>query len=172
VKRTSAPRRVPSFLSCGVSPQRFHGDQRDGAARHHRKTALDQGRPEHQDQKSELLGRGLVVLAAEQYASRLVVPQSQRSHPIRWSSHKDLAAKALKKLVGPHLPATLKQLENAIKRAHKELADAENSARAATVASTAQGSGGVHDVDGEEIVPEVVDEYAGDIAPDDEEGAA
>ena len=43
----------------------------------------------------ELYGRALVVIAAEQYASRLVVPQSQRTPAIRWSSHKDLAAKAL-----------------------------------------------------------------------------
>jgi hypothetical protein len=60
------------------------------------------------------------VIAAEQYASRLVVPQSQRSHPTRWSSHKDHAAKALKKLAGPHLPASLKELEKAIARAHHE----------------------------------------------------
>ena len=43
----------------------------------------------------ELYGRALVVIAAEQYASRLVVPQSQRTLPMRWSSHKDLADKAL-----------------------------------------------------------------------------
>ena len=59
----------------------------------------------------ELYGRALVVIAAEQYASRLVVPQSQRAPATRWSSHKDLAAKALTKLAGPHLPASLRQLE-------------------------------------------------------------
>lgn len=69
---------------------------------------------------SELYGRAIVVIAAEQYASRLVVPTSQRSHPTRWGSHKDHAAKALKKLAGPHLPASLRQLENAVKRAHRE----------------------------------------------------
>jgi len=68
----------------------------------------------------ELYGRALVVIAAEQYASRLVVPNSQRTHPTRWASHKDLAAKALRKLAGPHLPASLKQLEQAIARAHRE----------------------------------------------------
>ena len=68
----------------------------------------------------ELYGRALVVIAAEQYASRLVVPQSQRSHPSSWASHKDHAAKALKKLAGPHLPASMKQLERAIDRAHKD----------------------------------------------------
>jgi ParB/RepB/Spo0J family partition protein len=72
----------------------------------------------------ELYGRALVVIAAEQYASRLVVPTSQRSLPTRWSSHKDHAAKALKKLAGPHLPASLKQLERAIDRAHKTAATA------------------------------------------------
>ena len=68
----------------------------------------------------ELYGRALVVIAAEQYASRLVVPQTQRSHPTRWSSHNDHASKALKKLAGPHLPASLKELERAITRAHRE----------------------------------------------------
>ena len=68
----------------------------------------------------ELYGRALVVIAAEQYASRLVVPTSQRTHPTRWASHKDFAAKALRKLAGPHLPASLKQLEQAIARAHSE----------------------------------------------------
>jgi FixJ family two-component response regulator len=32
----------------------------------------------------------------------------------------NLAAKALRKLAGPHLPASLKQLEQAIARAHRE----------------------------------------------------
>jgi ParB/RepB/Spo0J family partition protein len=68
----------------------------------------------------ELYGRALVVIAAEQYATRLVVPQSQRTPAIRWSSHKDLAAKALSKLAGPHLPASLRQLETAVKRAKEE----------------------------------------------------
>jgi hypothetical protein len=61
-----------------------------------------------------------VVIAAEQYASRLVVASSQRAHPTQWASHKNMAAKALRKLAGPHLPASLKQLEQAIARAHRE----------------------------------------------------
>jgi hypothetical protein len=61
-----------------------------------------------------------VVIAAEQYASRLVVPSSQQHPPMRWSSHKDQARKALAKLAGPHLPATLKQVEKAIAKAHAE----------------------------------------------------
>jgi ParB/RepB/Spo0J family partition protein len=68
----------------------------------------------------ELYGRTLMVIAAEQHASRLVVPSSQRGPGIRWSSHKDKAAKALTKLVGPHLPASLKQLERAVTRVHAE----------------------------------------------------
>ncbi|HUH79922.1 MAG TPA: ParB N-terminal domain-containing protein, partial [Solirubrobacteraceae bacterium] len=79
----------------------------------------------------ELYGRALVVIAAEQYATRLVVPQSQRTPAIRWSSHKDLAAKALSKLAGPHLPASLRQLETAIKRAKEEHDRAVKRARAA-----------------------------------------
>jgi hypothetical protein len=69
---------------------------------------------------AELYGRWLVVVCAEQYASRLVVPVSQQHPPIRWSSHKDHARKALTKLAGPHLPATLKQLEKAIAKVHAE----------------------------------------------------
>ena len=68
----------------------------------------------------ELYGRALVVIAAEQYASRLVVPTSQRAHPTPWASHKDLAAKVLRKLAGPHLSSSLKQLEQAIARANRE----------------------------------------------------
>jgi hypothetical protein len=52
----------------------------------------------------ELYGRALMVIAAEQHATRLVVPSSQRMPATRWSSHKDIAAKALKKLAGPHIP--------------------------------------------------------------------
>src|ERR1700722_19014516 len=51
----------------------------------------------------ELYGRALVVIAAEQYASRLVVPQSQQHPAMRWHSHKDHARKALAKLDGPYL---------------------------------------------------------------------
>jgi hypothetical protein len=77
----------------------------------------------------ELYGRALVVLAAEQHASRLVVPSSQRLPATRWSSHKDIAAKALRKLAGPHIPATLNRLEQAVKRAHREFDKAEAQAR-------------------------------------------
>ena len=76
-----------------------------------------------------------MVIAAEQYASRLVVPQSQRTLPTRWSSHKELADKALRKLAGPHLPASLRQLEAAVKRAKEEHERA--AARARTAAQRA-----------------------------------
>jgi hypothetical protein len=45
-----------------------------------------------------------VVIAAEQHAARIVLPASQRRLHTRWESHKDLAAKALRKLAGPHIP--------------------------------------------------------------------
>ena len=77
----------------------------------------------------ELYGRALVVVAAEQYATRLVVPAGQRMPATRWSSHKDIAAKALKKLAGPHVPATLTGLERAVKRAHAAYDKAEAAAR-------------------------------------------
>ena len=70
----------------------------------------------------ELYGRALTVIAAEQYACRLVVPQSQRGHTNRWSSHKDRAATALTKLTKPHLPASLTQLQKAIDQAHRDAA--------------------------------------------------
>ena len=79
----------------------------------------------------ELYGRALVVIAAEQYATRLVVPASQRMPATRWSSHKDLAAKALRKLAGPHVPASLTKLEQAVKRAHAAYEKAEAARREA-----------------------------------------
>jgi hypothetical protein len=77
----------------------------------------------------ELYGRALVVIAAEQHASRRVVPSGQRTPATRWSSHKDLAGKALKKLAGPHIPTTLTKLEQAVKRAHAAYDKAETAAR-------------------------------------------
>ncbi|RKQ92976.1 ParB/RepB/Spo0J family partition protein [Solirubrobacter pauli] len=73
----------------------------------------------------ELYGRALVVIAAEQYASRLVLPAGHRMPATRWSSRKDVAGKALNRLVGPHMPASLKQLERAVKRAHETYAELE-----------------------------------------------
>jgi len=70
-----------------------------------------------------------VVIAAEQHASRLVVPASQRMPAMRWTSHKEIAAKALKKLAGPHVPASLSKLEQAVKRAHTAYEKAEREAR-------------------------------------------
>ena len=78
---------------------------------------------------NELYGRALMVIAAEQHATRLVVPSSQRMPATRWSSHKDIAAKALKKLAGPHVPASLSKLEQAVKRAHAAYDKAEAQVR-------------------------------------------
>ena len=83
----------------------------------------------------ELYGRALVIIArAARQPPR--APASQRAHSTSWSSHKDLAAKALRKLAGPHLPATLKALEQAIKRAHTAHAQAEQAQRARPRATT------------------------------------
>ena len=110
----------------------------------------------------ELYGRGLVVIAAEQYASRLVVPASQRSHPTRWSSHKDHAAKALRKLAGPHLPASLAELERAVKRAHRDYATAERGALEAAARERATaGADPAQDVDDDQAV-EVDETEAGE----------
>ena len=47
----------------------------------------------------------------------------------RWSSHKNIAAKALKKLAGPHVQPSLTKLEQAVKRAHSAYDKAETAAR-------------------------------------------
>ena len=77
----------------------------------------------------ELYGRALVIIGAEQNASRLAVPSSQRMPAARRSSHKDIAANAFRKLAGPHVPATLSKLERAVKRAHATDDKAEATAR-------------------------------------------
>jgi hypothetical protein len=77
----------------------------------------------------ELYGRALVVIAAEQHATRLVVPSSQRMPATRWSSHKDIAAKALRKLAGPHVPSSLTKLDQAVKHAHAVCDKAETATR-------------------------------------------
>lgn len=115
---------------------------------------------------AELYGRGLVVLAAEQYASRLVVPQSQRTPPSGWASHKDHAAKALKKLAGPHLPASLRQLETAVKRAHADSARAERRAHEAQQAERpADAEDQANSGTAEEAVRVDDDEDLGEAAP-------
>lgn len=63
------------------------------------------------------------MIAAQQHASRLVVPASQQTRPISYGSHRDRAEKALAKLAGPHLPATLKQLKKAIDATEREYDD-------------------------------------------------
>jgi hypothetical protein len=98
-----------------------------------------------------------VVIAAEQYGSRLVVPQSQQQSPMRWSSHKDHAQKALAKLAGPHLPATLKQVEKAVAKAH-----AEHEKATSRRAPTSRGAAG------EIGEPEIEPAAAGDEVNDDE----
>jgi ParB/RepB/Spo0J family partition protein len=78
---------------------------------------------------NELYGRALVVIAAEQHASRLVLNGSQRTPATRWTSHKDHAAKALRKLCRPALPASMTQLRRAVERADAEYEQALTRAR-------------------------------------------
>jgi hypothetical protein len=66
-----------------------------------------------------LYGRALVVVAAEHYATNLVVPNSQRGWRQQWDSRKDQAIKALERLAGPHIPASLKAIEKAVKKRHR-----------------------------------------------------
>jgi hypothetical protein len=114
----------------------------------------------------DLYGRCIVVLAAEQYASRLVVPSSQQHPPIRWSSHKDHARKALAKLAGPHLPASLKHLEKAIAKTKAEHDQAIRATSRPTVSdSAASTAGDVADDDATDLVPE--DEHDGELDEDE-----
>jgi ParB/RepB/Spo0J family partition protein len=78
---------------------------------------------------AELYGRALVVIAAEQHASRLVINGSQRTPSTQWTSHKDHAAKALRKLSRPTIPAAMTQLERAVERANAEYEQALTPAR-------------------------------------------
>lgn len=78
---------------------------------------------------ADLYGRALVVIAAEQHASRLVINGSQRTPATRWTSHKDHAAKALHKLCRPAFPASMTQLKRAVERANAEYEQALTSAR-------------------------------------------
>jgi ParB/RepB/Spo0J family partition protein len=110
----------------------------------------------------ELYGRTLVVIAAEQYAARMVLPSSQRTYRMLWSSHKDHAAKALRKLAGPHLPASLKQLERAVALANKRAEDAYRQDRDAERTAAAGGER----VDDEQPDREA-DEDLGDVQSDD-----
>jgi hypothetical protein len=123
---------------------------------------LDQGRTERRDQKSELYGRALVVIAAEQHATRLV-SSSQRGPSTRWSSHKDLAAKALRKLAGPHVPASLTRLEQSVKRAHSAFDKAERAHHEHRHAERQVGEAADADTD-VGLVEEELDEDLADVA--------
>ena len=79
---------------------------------------------------------------------------------MRWPSHKDHARKALAKLAGPHLPATLKQLEKAVAKAHAEhdtRTRAGTAPKRAAADAVVEGSGSVEseraepEFDGEEL---------------------
>ena len=94
------------------------------------------------------------MIAAEQYATRLVVAAGQRMPATRWSSHKDLAAKALRKLAGPQVPASLTKLEQAVKRAHgayEKTEAAEREAQRHEAAAAEAHDAAVDDEPGEDL---------------------
>jgi hypothetical protein len=119
------------------------------------------------------------VIAAEQHACRLVVPSSRQFGAKRWPSHKDHAAKALQKLVGPRLPATLKQLEKAIAKAGAELHEAQAEAHARRASSVEEDVGAGEETgdpaeasDGlEEVGDDFIDEQLEDDDPVNVAGA-
>jgi hypothetical protein len=61
----------------------------------------------------------------------------------------------------PHLPASLKQLENAVRRAHRVYAKAERDALEALRAAAEDPDNGARDVEPEDQVAENVDELGG-----------
>jgi ParB/RepB/Spo0J family partition protein len=112
----------------------------------------------------ELYGRALVVIAAEQHASRLVVPSSQQQPFMRWSSHKDQARKALVKLAGPPLPATLKQVKKAVAKVHSE-----HEASTGRVTSGERRPIGAEPIDSDEPLEHHVDEIQHEDLDEDED---
>jgi hypothetical protein len=68
----------------------------------------------------ELYGRALIVIAAEHYATRLVIPASQHEEALSWRSHENIAPQALTKLAGPHIAPTLEALRKAVAKADRE----------------------------------------------------
>jgi hypothetical protein len=106
----------------------------------------------------ELYGRALVVIAAEQYACRLVVPSTQRYGAKRWPSHKDHAAKALTKLAAPHLPASLKQLEKAVAKAGRELTETRQAIYDASLQPAGGGQNAAAEVDETATSDELTDD--------------
>ncbi|MBE2320387.1 ParB/RepB/Spo0J family partition protein [Solirubrobacter sp. CPCC 204708] len=112
----------------------------------------------------ELYGRALVVIAAEHYASRLVLPTAQRMPATRFGSRTDTAAKALGKLCGPHLPASLERLEQAVNRAHATYAEAEQAHRAAAAAASGAAAPAVET---DEMTDHEADDSAEENEPDD-----
>jgi hypothetical protein len=110
--------------------------------------------------RKALFGRALVVVAAEQYAARMVLPSSQRTYRMHWGSHEDIAAKALKKLVGPHLPASLRTLERAVERVHAEHREAIDQIATAS-SGVVEPDESVEPEPGEELEPEPNDEPDG-----------
>ena len=61
---TASAKPDASFVSSyRVYPCGFHDEPHDGAAQHHHTDSLDQGRTEHQDQKTPPLGEMTAIVA-------------------------------------------------------------------------------------------------------------
>jgi hypothetical protein len=86
-----------------------------------------------------LYGRALVVIAADRFAQRMVLPAAKQGCRERWFSHGDRAIAALEAIATPHLPASLAQLEAAVAEAHatyeRTCAQAREAAAAAAAAA-------------------------------------
>lgn len=79
----------------------------------------------------ELYGRGLVVFAAQHYASQLVLPKSKQRGSAIPRSHKDIALKAFERVTKTVLPASYVELRRALEgeaRAYAKALDAPSKA--------------------------------------------
>jgi hypothetical protein len=85
----------------------------------------------------ELYGRALVVIAADRYAQRMVLPAAKQGCRERWFSREDRAIAALEAIATPHLPASLAQLEAAVAEAHATYEHTCAQAREAAAAAAA-----------------------------------
>ena len=93
----------------------------------------------------QLYGRALVVVAADRFAQRMVLPAARQGCRERWYSREDRAIAALEAIAKPHLPASLAQLEAAVAEAHatyeRTCAQAREAAAAAAASAKAKKPG-------------------------------
>jgi hypothetical protein len=104
---------------------------------------------------------GRCAIAAEHYASRLVLPSSQQ-HPSLSGVRVKAAPKALEKLAGPRVPLSLKQLQKGVSKAKADNDAQLREARIAARKARAETYGSEHvdsDVDEHDVDLEGLDNF-------------